>query len=403
MCLGIGAIDGRTSSWLDRRIDARDGRVPAVLLAVIGAAEGWMATREVLARSGMAVAIAHPLVGLAMVLLAAWLAEVVWRVAPGVRVLVAVARRGPLVLPARTVYVRRGGREIRTRIYAVGRPARVLVLAPGLGHRNPRHAAVRAAIGALQRLGFAVVAPELEDLWRWRIRADALCDLEAVLEWTIERSGLVAPGEQVVVAGLDAGASLALVAAGRSRLDTHIARVIAVAPVGRLDRVVRHHLDGGGHPLVLALVLSAIAPRVVPPGQVHPLRAALDAWMSRRPAAADLLHDLPEPSRGLVLAIREGRTEGVRAMLAQRWVPSPDDVLLSPQRQVGPRCPVFLLHGARDPVVPVAESRALARSLGAGTRVVSLITSAIDPSRLRPASVVPTARLLWWMGRALRR
>ena len=53
------------------------------------------------------------------------------------------------------------------------------------------------------------------------------------------------------------------------------------------------------------------------------------------------------------------------------------DPVLSPVRSTAPTCPVFLLHGSTDNVIPPSETTALARWAENETKTTSLITDLV--------------------------
>jgi len=71
-----------------------------------------------------------------------------------------------------------------------------------------------------------------------------------------------------------------------------------------------------------------------------------------------------------------------------------DDPALSPDESPAPDCPVFLLHGLEDNVVPAVETRLLERHLARSTRTHVLLTPLISHAELdRPA----TTNDIWQM------
>jgi len=91
---------------------------------------------------------------------------------------------------------------------------------------------------------------------------------------------------------------------------------------------------------------------------------------------------LPEPARTLMRQVNDRDVEG----LGRRLLPFIDQAshspALSPDRSPAPACPVYILHGADDNVVPAVESQWLGRSLQGHTRTRTLLSRIITHAEL---------------------
>lgn len=91
------------------------------------------------------------------------------------------------------------------------------------------HPAVQRLIRGMGRAGCAVIAPELPRLKEGELTP---ATLEAVVD------AASASGERIVLFGVSAGASLALLAAADPMLEGRVASVVAIAPWAELDAIV---------------------------------------------------------------------------------------------------------------------------------------------------------------------
>jgi pimeloyl-ACP methyl ester carboxylesterase len=134
----------------------------------------------------------------------------------------------------------------------------------------------------------------------------------------------------------------------------------------------------------------------VPPAQVEPLRAAILTFLrashydlidKRRAAetfgqARRMAEALAEPARTFMRQVNDRDVEGLGRTflpLIDQASPSP---ALSPDRSPAPACPVYILHGADDNVVPAVESLWLGRSLEGRTRTHTLLSRVITHAEL---------------------
>lgn len=318
--------------------------------------------------------------------------------------------RADITLPTRH------GPVTARRLWPQGRtPRGTLVVVPGVhagGVDEPRLAALTQRLAAD---GFSVVSLPLPDLRAFRIIARATDQLEDAVV-AIARERVWTPTGRVTIIGVSFGGGLSLVAAGRPSLAGKLDRVVSFGGHGLLPRVIDYlctsRLPDGtlqpAHDYGVAVLIIAAIPKLVPAEQVAPLDAAVRAFLEASMAegrhgsetaalfdeARRLAGALPEPARGIMADVnaRAATRLGPLLLPHAEWVGG--DPALSPERSPAPQVPVFLIHGAVDPVIPQSELARLAAYLRAhGTpEVETLLTPAVSHADAQ-ASVA--ARDVW--------
>ncbi len=292
-------------------------------------------------------------------------------------------------LSVREVVIERGGRRVSARVYQpTGDYDRVLVVAHGVhfgGYDEPRlvHFSKRLA-----GLGHVVITPDIQDLKNYRIHARALEDIEQVTKWALDDSGFVDPsdGGRVGLLGTSFAGGLCVSAAGSKELKDRLDFVFSFGGHADLKRTMKYLVtgdlpDGGKLPRHIygqAVILSRFAHRLVPFKDVEPLKQALnhylrEEWKSVREKAANLN---PE-ARRLVMLCLERKTEELGPILEPLVKTETTPSALSPIRSAPPSCPVFLLHGSVDNVIPPSEATALERWASKSTETTALISPLI--------------------------
>jgi pimeloyl-ACP methyl ester carboxylesterase len=150
------------------------------------------------------------------------------------------------------------------------------------------------------------------------------------------------------------------------------------------------------HDYGVVIILLGAADRVVPAGQVEPLRAAIRTYLAaahydlidKRLAAqtfgeaSQMAEALPEPSRTLMRQVNARDVDRLGALLEPVIRADRQDPALSPEESPAPICPVFLIHGTEDTVIPAVESLRLGRYLRETTRVRTLLSGIITHAEM---------------------
>ncbi len=306
---------------------------------------------------------------------------------------------------------------IRARVYVPeGGSSRASLLTPGvhaLGMEEPRLVKLAHDLSAG---GMTVITPELPDLLEYRITPRLTDLIEDAVMWSIAQPGIARDGK-IGIMGISFAGGLSMVAAGRPAIRDHVAFVLSFGGHGDFKRVLRYLCTGlqadgvirPPHDYGVVLILLNIVDRLVPVEQIDPLREAIRRflWASHvdmmdKPKAQQIFEharemekSLPEPARGLMHAVNTRDVAALGPRLSPRLVGFGDEPALSPERSPAPLCPVYLLHGAGDNVIPAIESSSLARHLDDGAKVHLLITPLITHAEMdRRKSALDVWRLV---------
>ncbi|MBA2356037.1 MAG: hypothetical protein H0V80_15405, partial [Acidobacteria bacterium] len=310
---------------------------------------------------------------------------------------------------------RRGARELRLYRPGVVR-TRPLLLTGGvhaLGIDEPR---LVAFAQALAQSGTPVVTPALPDLRTYLVTPRLTDDIEDAAVAVLDSPDIPAHADRRIgVLGISFSGGLSVVAAGRPTLRERVAFVLSVGGHASLPAVARYlctgiQPDGRRHPphdYGGVILLTNVAPQLVPASQVKPLRDAVGRFlhashldMFDKPRAAREFanavaaeRQLPEPARALMHMVNTRNVPelGARLLpLADRFGHEP---ALSPVRSPAPAAPVYVIHAAGDTVIPDSEAAALGRYLAAsGTPTRVHVTGMITHADVARA---PSARELW--------
>jgi dienelactone hydrolase len=285
------------------------------------------------------------------------------------------------------------------------RPRRLVLLASGLhpaGIDEPRLVELARQLAAS---GLAVVTPDIPELSRYEITPAITDEIEAAALWAFQLSEserATAGDGRIGLMGISFSGGLSVVAAGRPSLRDRVAYVLSLGGHDDLPRVLRYLCTGREprpgqlgpgrntvshdaaatfvrrpHDYGVAVILLAVADRVVPQPQVDHLREAVRRFLAasvlervdRVRAQADfaelraLVPTLPEPSSTLLTYLNERDVIHLGHALLPYIGEYGNASSLSPSRSDKPSAPVFLLHGTDDNVVPTIESEYLAEDL----------------------------------------
>jgi dienelactone hydrolase len=305
--------------------------------------------------------------------------------------------------------------HLRARLYVPVHFRRAIVLVAGvnaLGIDEPR---LYGLAHELAGVGYAVLTPELPDLQRYDITPRTTDMIEDAAVWLSDQPRLARDG-RVGLAGISFAGGLSIVAAGRPALRRRAAFVLSFGGHADFQRVLRFLCsgmepappgEGSGaapataryrrpHDYGVVIVLLGGADRVVPSDQVEPLRAAILTFLrashydlfDRRKAAETfaearrMAEALPEPARSLMNQVNDRDVEGLGRTFLPLIGQASHSPALSPDQSPAPACPVYLLHGSDDNVVPAVESQWLKRYLEGRTEVRTLLSPVITHAEL---------------------
>ncbi len=327
---------------------------------------------------------------------------------PGDRIPPRVERQS-VVVPAR------GGRpDFEAWLYTPGtrRPDGAMLIAPGLHYAGPADPRLDRFCRVLAASGTTVLAPFLPDYTALRVEETVIADLATIfdlLEARRERPAGVRPG----VFSVSFGSLPALRLAADPERAERVGGLVVFGGYADFGVAIRFCLGVGtenrrrdplNQPVVLLNLLDAL-------GEV-PERAALeDGWRryvratwgrpemkadaAWRAVAARIEAELPAEARPL-FRLGTGQDAGAAARVAEAldrttaarpW--------LDPRPRLGGlRCPVTLVHGLDDDVIPASELEALAAALPARVAVRRYLTGLYDHTRAAagPGAVLAAGR-----------
>ncbi len=329
----------------------------------------------------------------------------------------------------RVVWARIGGEPVRLRVYAPTGPHRqTVLLVSGLDPAGIDEPRLMTLARRLAESAVTVVTPDIVQLSSFMVTATVTDRIERTASWLATDSGL-APTGRIGLMGISFSGGLAVVAAGRPSLRDHLLYVFSLGGHDDLRRVLEYFCsaatDGTArsgmrlpHDYGVAIVLLAVAERLVPSPQLAPfsdavrrfLRASyldrIDKPQADREFAAlrALAPRLPPPS-GTLLRYVNNRDVVHLGSLLRPYINSYGDAPgLSPSRSPAPVAPVYLLHGRDDNVIPSIESVHLADRLHDVVAVRLLLTDLISHAdRDQPAGVIDVMRLAAFWGDLLAR
>ena len=312
----------------------------------------------------------------------------------------------------------RGG-TLRAYAYQPARAVgRTILLVPGVhasGIDEPRLVGFAADLAAQ---GHPVVTVELPDLKAYSITPRTTDMIEDAAKWTLGRPEYHGADGRIGLMGISFGGGLAVAAAGRPAIRDGLAFVLSLGGHGDLPRTLKYLCTGiqpdgryrAPHDYGLAIVLLGAAAHVVPPRQVDPLRAAILSFLEasrldmidKAAAATEFAHakelarGLSEPAKTYMDYVNNRDVAHLGPVLVPYLPDLGGDPALSPDRSAPPACPVFLLHGTDDNVVPAIESTMLAATLrGEGATVRVLLSPLITHAEVdRSSTLVAIWRLI---------
>ena len=325
---------------------------------------------------------------------------------PGATGVLADAERAPVGDTIFALAPSPGSPPARARLYlpvgVVNPPG--LVLLHGvhrLGIAEPRLVKFAKTIAAA---GVAVLTPELRELADYRIDPASLETIGAAAHALRER---LDPSRPVGVMGMSFAGGLALVAAADPRFSPDVAFVVAVGAHHDLARVLRFfatstierpdgtHQAMSAHDYGPLVVVYSYVEDFFPADDVLEARDALRSWLwEDRDAARARAKNLSPPSRAKIEALFAHDVSAIAPEILseierrrERLAP------VSPSAHLANvKCPVFLLHGAGDSVIPASETAWLARDVPRGLLRQALVSSAIEHVELHGE---PTAGDRW--------
>ncbi len=249
-------------------------------------------------------------------------------------------------------------------------PKRALILVPGISELGCYHPRLMALCRYLADKGFLVVTPDIVPFREFEISAEPIDQIE----FWFRQVPTIEGGRQASrtgLAGISFSASLALIAAAHPGIRKEISFFLGIGPYFDLQRCFRWWFAAG--PLTVGegyyptrfyakwIIMNAALGMLPARHDREFLHEVLIDLLLQKKVPAEDSALTPEGKRWYRLAVmRENQTD--------QGLSQAIDAYLSPIlfRQLDPkeaakevRCPVFLLHGAYDDLIPPEEGRDL--------------------------------------------
>ncbi len=303
--------------------------------------------------------------------------------------------------------VEREGRGIPLRVYRPSRGAnRVVLLLHGVHHRGYDEKRLVGFAELLAAFGYVVVTPDIESLKTYEIASEAVKDIESSALWTLEQPDIMdasADGD-IGIFGISFSGGLGLSASALPSIENRVRFVFAFGGHGDLKRTMTYLVTGGlpdggnlkPHVYGQAVLARKFAPNLVAADQVESLRSVLlDYLKGNYDTVRERQKDLPEESKAIVQLCLKRDTETLGKLL-EPWVRAhTPPTILSPVHGDVPKCPVFLLHGSVDNVIPPSETTALGRWALPHTDTTVLVSEAIKHVELSNKEEKPSWTALY--------
>jgi hypothetical protein len=348
-------------------------------------------------------------------------------------------RAAPFIVdPVLQVPTRHGAVEARIYRPAAGNSRRAVTLVPGVHMDGIRESRLVGMAEDLAASGFTVLTVASPDLQRFRITPASTDIIEDAANWLAAGANgtVTVPDGKIGMLGISFSGGLSIVAAGRSALRDKVSYVMSFGGHGDLPRVMRYLCSGNApampplgegtndvagaehvtikppHDYGVAVVLSGVADKLVPPEQVEPLREGILTFLTA--SSLDLIDKpraeaefkrarayettLPEPARTLMQHVNNRAVEHLGPILmpvVESLADREEHAALSPERAAPPAASIYLLHGADDNVIPSVETVLLANHLRGTTDVHAVLSGLITHAEVdRDAAAIEVWRLV---------
>lgn len=268
-----------------------------------------------------------------------------------------------------------GGVTVRARIY---RPAGVehppaLLLLHGIHYRGIDEPRLVRFANALASDGLLVMTPQLDTLADYHVDVQTIKTIGAAARALHERSG-----RRVGVLGLSFAGGLALLAASDPHYQPEIAYVVAIGADDDAGRVLRFFAsnqiarpDGTivhmqAHEYGALVTVYNHPEAFFPPADLPDARQAMRLWLEEKIEQAHAYEaKVDSPSQARLEALFNGRAAALAPQILAELDRHQEEISrVSPHGHLaGLQCPVFLLHGSGDTVIPASETLWLARDV----------------------------------------
>jgi pimeloyl-ACP methyl ester carboxylesterase len=288
---------------------------------------------------------------------------------------------------------RMGDRDLEALIYYPTKsPATsAIVLAAGLSEQGCRHPRLIALSKLLASTGLLVVTPDIKEFREFDISPKAI---DQILFWhkqvpTLEGSG---DAKKIGLAGISFSGTIAMLAAAKPEIRDSVGFIVSIGPYSSLIRCTRNWFAAGPitvtgdyHPTRFyakwIIMRAALEMITVERDRIFLDSVLNDLLLQKKapPAPIDLT---PEGARWYALAtMKENQSDPELSNRIERHLVGRVYPLLNAENAVKTlRCPVFLIHGAYDDLIPPEESIELHQRLARSYLLISPFLTHTHPT-----------------------
>jgi len=286
---------------------------------------------------------------------------------------------------------RLGGRNYEALVYIPEKrdATHALILIPGLSEQGCYHPRLVAFSRVLSEMGFLVLTPDIEIFRNFQISAEPI---DQIVFWCRQVPGLEGSAEvrKTGLAGISYSGTLALMAAARPEVRDRLAFVIGIGSYYDLIRCTKEWFaaeasDNARYPTRFyakwIVMLSALEMMASSRERAY-LHQVLDSLIleKRIPASDEAL--TAEGERWYQMAVMKGdESDPELEQQIVQYLVTHIYRDLNPEPALGKiNCPVFLVHGAYDDLIPSRESLELHRRLAGSYLLVSPFLTHTHPT-----------------------
>jgi len=266
-----------------------------------------------------------------------------------------------------------------------------VVLVHGVHAGGIDEARLRAFAEAMASAGIAVLTPEIPDLTEYRVEPATIERIGEAARALADRMGR----ERVGVVGISFSGGLALMAAARDAGGGAIGMVLSLGGHHDLLRTARFYVgeqvEGPGgtvedtepHPYGAGVLIYAYADELFPPEDAERARDILrtllhERWREARARVGELSAEGQVRLRAVLWSDDEHRDALGRELIEVLEQHREELAAVSPRGSLAELdVPVYLMHGADDPVVPSTETLWLAEEIPDGALEAALVTDVL--------------------------
>ncbi len=249
-------------------------------------------------------------------------------------------------------------------------PSRAAVLVPGISELGCYHPRLMALSRSMADKGFLVLTPDIVMFREFRMSPEAMDEIQFWFE-QVPRLGMSSKDVKTGLAGISFSGTLALITAARPEIRDRVAWVLAIGAYDDPMRCSREWFAAGSVTVGPEYYPTRYYARWIVMLAALDMVADADDRTFLDSALADLLlqRKIPAPRRPLgteaarfyrLATMRENEQDPELAAAIESFLRPRIYEQINPSRAVADvRCPVFLVHGAQDDLIPPSESRRL--------------------------------------------